>query len=71
MLASIQNRIGEEEIRSILAKVGLDPQDKKKYRKYSLGMKQRLGIAAAVMENPDIIILDEPTNALTVTVWKC
>lgn len=64
MLASIQNRIGKEEIRSILAKVGLDPQDKKKYRKYSLGMKQRLGIAAAVMENPDIIILDEPTNAL-------
>ena len=64
MLASIQNRIGEEEIRAILAKVGLDPQDKKKYRKYSLGMKQRLGIAAAVMENPDIIILDEPTNAL-------
>ena len=64
MLASIQNSIGEEEIRSILAKVGLDPQDKKKYRKYSLGMKQRLGIAAAVMENPDIIILDEPTNAL-------
>lgn len=64
MLASIQNRIGEEQIRAILAKVGLDPQDKKKYRKYSLGMKQRLGIAAAVMENPDIIILDEPTNAL-------
>lgn len=64
MLASIQNRIGEEEIRAILAKVGLDPQDKKKYRKYSLGMKQRLGIAAAVMENPDIVILDEPTNAL-------
>ena len=64
LLASIQNRIGEEEIRAILDKVGLDPQDKKKYRKYSLGMKQRLGIAAAVMENPDIIILDEPTNAL-------
>lgn len=64
LLASIQNRIGDEDIRAILAKVGLDPQDKKKYRKYSLGMKQRLGIAAAVMENPDIIILDEPTNAL-------
>ena len=64
LLASIQNRIGDEDIRAILTKVGLDPQDKKKYRKYSLGMKQRLGIAAAVMENPDIIILDEPTNAL-------
>lgn len=64
MLASIQGHIGEKEIREVLAQVGLDPMDKKKYRKYSLGMKQRLGIAAAVMEEPDIIILDEPTNAL-------
>ena len=45
--------------------VGLDEEAaKKKYRKYSLGMKQRLGIAAALMEKPDIVILDEPTNAL-------
>ena len=64
LLASIKHRIGPEEIHQTIARVGLDPDDKKKYRKYSLGMKQRLGIAAAVMEEPDIIILDEPTNAL-------
>lgn len=44
--------------------VGLDPNDKRKYYKYSLGMKQKLGIAAAIMEQPKIIILDEPINAL-------
>lgn len=65
MLASIRNLIGDEEIYTILRKVGLDEEaGKKKYRKYSLGMKQRLGIAAAIMEKPDIVILDEPTNAL-------
>ena len=64
MLASIQKKITDDHIRETLSLVGLDPQDKKKYRKYSLGMKQRLGIAAAVMEEPDIVILDEPTNAL-------
>ena len=64
MLASIQNRIGDEQIRKALEDIGLDPDDKRTYRKYSLGMKQKLGIAAAVMENPDIIILDEPINAL-------
>lgn len=64
LLASIKNRIGAEKIREVIALVGLDPNDKKKYRKYSLGMKQRLGIAAAVMEEPDIVVLDEPTNAL-------
>lgn len=64
VLASIQKRIGVDRIRQTLEEVGLDPDDKRTYRKYSLGMKQRLGIAAAVMEYPDIIILDEPVNAL-------
>lgn len=64
VLASIQHRISDEEIRLVLEEVGLEPDDKRTYRKYSLGMKQRLGIAAAVMEKPDIIILDEPINAL-------
>lgn len=64
LLASIQGKISDEEIREAIIAVELNPDDKKKFRKYSLGMKQRLGIAAAVMEHPNIIILDEPTNAL-------
>lgn len=64
MLASIKNIIGDSQIKAIIKAVGLNPEDKKHYKKYSLGMKQRLGIACALMENPDIIILDEPTNAL-------
>ena len=64
VLAMIQNRIGDKEIRAAIEKVGFDPDDKRTYRKYSLGMKQRLGIAAAIMESPDIVILDEPINAL-------
>ena len=64
ILASIQNRISEDEIRDAIRKVGLDPDDKRTFKKYSLGMKQRLGIAAAIMERPDIVILDEPINAL-------
>ncbi len=64
MLASIQNKISDEDISSTLSAVGLDPSDRKKYRKYSLGMKQRLGIAAAIMERPKLVILDEPTNSL-------
>lgn len=64
ILAGIQNKIDDEKIRQTLKSVGLDPDDKRTYRKYSLGMKQRLGIACAVMENPDIILLDEPINAL-------
>lgn len=64
LLASIQGKISDEEIREAIIAVELNPDDKKKFRKYSLGMKQRLGIATAVMEHPDIIILDEPTNAL-------
>ncbi|WP_425756408.1 ABC transporter ATP-binding protein [Ihubacter sp. rT4E-8] len=64
MLASIENNIGNAEVEAALRAVGLDPSDRKKYRKYSLGMKQRLGIAAAVMEQPELVILDEPTNSL-------
>lgn len=64
ILADIQKRIDSDQVRASIQRVGLDPDDKRKYRKYSLGMKQRLGIAAAIMEHPDIVILDEPINAL-------
>lgn len=65
MLASICNEIDDEKINQVLDLVGLDPKSsKKKYKSYSLGMKQRLGIAGAILEHPDIVILDEPTNSL-------
>ncbi|MGN0291744.1 MAG: ATP-binding cassette domain-containing protein [Lachnospiraceae bacterium] len=64
MLADIKKEIGKEEIEEILKKIGLRENADKKYKKYSLGMKQKLGIAAALMENPEMILLDEPTNAL-------
>jgi len=63
-LANLTGRIGMEEIREAICRVGLDPDDRRLYGKYSLGMKQRLAIAQAVMEKPDVIMLDEPTNAL-------
>lgn len=63
-LASIKNIIMDNDIRKSLSDVGLDPDLSKKYKAYSLGMKQRLGIAAAIMERPEVILLDEPTNAL-------
>ncbi|HBZ53427.1 MAG TPA: multidrug ABC transporter ATP-binding protein [Eubacterium sp.] len=63
-LASLKGNISDKEIKDIIAKVGLDPEDKRKYSKYSLGMKQRLGIAQALVGSPKIIILDEPFNAL-------
>lgn len=64
MLAMINKTIGENEIKDALMRVGLDPEERRKYRKYSLGMKQRLGIACAIMERPDLLILDEPLNSL-------
>lgn len=64
LLAQLQGRVGTEQIRQAVSDVGLSPDDKRKYRKYSLGMKQRLGIAAAIMEQPELILMDEPTNAL-------
>ena len=63
-LAMLRNRIGEKEIKESIVKVGLDPENKKHVGKYSLGMRQRLGIAQAIMENPEILILDEPMNGL-------
>ena len=64
MIASIKNCVDDEKIKMYMSEMGLDPDDKKKYRKYSLGMKQKLGIVCAIMENPNIVILDEPINAL-------
>lgn len=63
-LASIRGRVKDDEIRKCIELVGLNPDDKKHVSNYSLGMRQRLGIAQALMENPDILILDEPMNAL-------
>lgn len=64
MLAMINSLIGEQEIREAITRVGLDPDDRRTVRKYSLGMKQRIVLAQAIMERPDVLILDEPTNAL-------
>lgn len=64
LLAMIRNKIGKKEIFKSMELVGLNPKSKKKVSKYSLGMKQKLGIAQAIMENPSIIILDEPMNSL-------
>lgn len=63
-LASIKNKIDATHINNTILRVGLNPKNKISYGKYSLGMKQRLGIAQAIMEKPKLIILDEPTNAL-------
>lgn len=64
LLADINSKIDSCRIKDVLEIVGLQDNMHKKYRKYSLGMKQRLGIAAAIMESPDIVLLDEPTNSL-------
>ena len=63
-LANINNKISKEDIKESIRMVGLDPDSNKKVGKFSLGMRQRLGIAQAIMENPNLIILDEPMNGL-------
>lgn len=65
-ISIIKNKTKTEEINNIMLSIGLDPNDKRYFKKYSLGMKQKLGIACAFMEKPDIIVLDEPTNALDI-----
>lgn len=64
MLAKIQDKIGEDEIRKILEKVNLSDEMDKKYSHYSLGMKQKLGIAQVLMENPQVMLFDEPFNGI-------
>ncbi len=64
LLASLNKKIGLEEIAAAIRRVGLDPLMKKPVGKYSLGMRQRLGIAQAIMEDPSLLVLDEPLNGL-------
>lgn len=64
MLAGLKNLISDKEIKDTMLSVGLDPEMKRSVSKYSLGMRQRLGLAQAIMENPSLLILDEPFNGL-------
>ena len=64
ILAALKGRIGKTEIRETIRRVGLDPDMRKPVAKYSLGMCLRLGIAQAIMENPSVLVLDEPLNGL-------
>jgi len=64
LISNIRNMIDDEDIKNVLSLVGLEPADKRKYKQYSLGMKQKLSIAQALMERPNLLILDEPTNSL-------
>ncbi len=64
LLASIKGIVSEYEIRETLCRVGLDPENKKPVKTYSLGMRHRLGIAQAIMEHPKLLLFDEPMNGL-------
>ena len=64
LIANIHRKVGAERIREVLEQVGLGADDPRKYKQFSLGMKQRLGIAGAILEYPALLLIDEPTNAL-------
>ena len=64
LLADLRGKISKDDICETMKRVGLDPNLKRHVRKYSLGMRQRLGLAQAIMENPELLILDEPMNGL-------
>ena len=69
-LAGIQNRINSEDIRNTMIEVGLNPDDSTKVKNYSMGMKQKLGIAQAIMEDQQTLLLDEPFNGLDINTYK-